>query len=112
MAFKEAELDELRNDDLLLLEGLRRNAALRAARYQQDLRRYQSRHIRPRTLEAGDLVLRRILSRAGLHKLSPMWEGRYRVVDIARPGSARLEMENGIPVANPWNIQHLRKFYP
>ena len=27
-AFKEAELDELRNDDLLLLEGLRRNAAL------------------------------------------------------------------------------------
>ena len=34
LAFKDAELDELRNDDLLLLEGLRRNAALRAARYQ------------------------------------------------------------------------------
>ena len=28
LAFKEAEVDELRNDDLLLLEGLRRNAAL------------------------------------------------------------------------------------
>ena len=67
LAFKEAELDELRNDDLLLLC---RNAALRVGRYQQDLRRYHSRHIHPRTLEAGDLVLRRILSRAGLHKLS------------------------------------------
>ena len=64
------------------------------------------------TLEAGDLVLRRILSRAGLHKLSPVWEGPYRVVHIARPGSARLETEDDIPVANPWNIQHLRKFYP
>ena len=41
-----------------------------------------------------------------------MWEGPYRVVHIARPGSARLETEDGIPVANPWNIQHLRKFYP
>ena len=41
-----------------------------------------------------------------------MWEGPFRVVHIARPGSARLETEDGIPVANPWNIQHLRKFYP
>ena len=32
-------------------------AALRAARYQQALRRYHSRNIRPHTLEAGDLVL-------------------------------------------------------
>ena len=26
---------------------------------------------------------------------------------IARPGSARLETEDGVPIANPWNIQHL-----
>ena len=89
----------------------RRRAALRAAKYQQDLRRYHSRHIRPRTLETGDLVLRRILSREGLHKLSPMWEGPYRVAHIARPGAVRLETEDGIPVKNPWNIAHLRKFY-
>ena len=101
LAFKEAELGELRNNDLLLLEGLRRNTALRAARYQQDLCRYHSRHIRPRTLEAGDLVLRRILSRAGLRKLLPMWEGPYRVMHSVRPSSAQLEMEDGIPVANP-----------
>jgi hypothetical protein len=80
--------------------------------YQQGLRRYHSRHVRVRTLEVGDLVLRRILSREGLHKLSPMWEGPFKVTHIAKLGSARLETAEGVPVGNPWNIAHLRKFYP
>ena len=62
--------------------------------------------------EEGDLVLRRVLSREGLHKLSPMWEGPFRVVHVSRPGAARLETQDGIPIQNAWNIQHLRKFYP
>jgi hypothetical protein len=57
-------------------------------------------------------VLRRILSREGRHKLSLMWEGPFKVTHIARPGSARLEAAEGVPVGNPWNIAHLRKFYP
>jgi hypothetical protein len=65
-----------------------------------------------RTLEVGDLVLRRILSREVLHKLSLMWEGPFKVTHIARPGSARLETTEGVPVRNTWNIAHLRKFYP
>jgi hypothetical protein len=75
-------------------------------------RAHISRHVRARTLEVGDLVLRRILSREGLHKLSPMWEGPFKVTHIARPGSARLETVEGVPVGNPWNIAHLQKFYP
>ena len=97
---------------MFLLEEARCRAVLRAARYQQGLRRYHSHHIRPRTLEAGDLILRRILSREGLHKLSPMWEGPFRVKHISWPGAAWLEMEEGELVQNTWNIQHLRKFYP
>jgi hypothetical protein len=60
----------------------------------------------------GDLELRRILSREGLHKLSRMWEGPFKVMHIARPGSPRLKTVEGVPVGNPWNIAHLRKFYP
>jgi hypothetical protein len=56
-------------------------------------------------------VLRRILSREGLHKLSLMWEGPFKVAHIARPGSVRLETTEGVPVGNPWNIAHVRKFY-
>jgi hypothetical protein len=112
LAFDEIRQEDLIKDRLLQLEEARCQAALHAARYQQGLRRYHSRHVRARTLEVGDLVLRRILSREGLHKLSPMWEGPFKVTHIARPGLARLETAEGEPVGNPWNIAHLQKFYP
>ena len=95
----------------MLGEERRREAALRAARYQQVLRRYHCRNICPRTLEVGDLMLRRVLSREGLHKLSPMWEGPFKVVHVSRPGIARLETQEGVPIPNAC-IQHLPKFYP
>ena len=102
----------MRGTDLVLVEEHRREAALQVAMYQQALRRYHCRNIRPRTLEVGDLVLRRVLSREGLHKLSPMWEGPFQVVHVSRPGSARLETPEGVPNQNVWNIQHLWRFYP
>ena len=112
LAFDKTQQDAMRGMDLILGEERRREAALRAARYQVALRRYHCRNIHTRTLEVGDLVLRRLLSREGLHKLSPMWEGPFRVVHVCRPGAARLEMRDGIPIQNAWNIQHLQKFYP
>jgi hypothetical protein len=112
LAFNEIHQEDLIKDRLLHLEEARCQAALRAARYQQGLHRYHSRLVRARTLEVGDLVLRRILSHEGLHKLSPMWEGPFKVTHIARTGSARLETTEGVPMRNPWNIAHLRKFYP
>jgi hypothetical protein len=112
LAFNEVRQEDLIKDRLLQLEEARCQAALRAERYQQGLRRYHSRHVRARTLEVGDLVLSRILSREGLHKLSPMWEGPFKVTHITRPVSARLETAEGELVGNPWNIAHLRKFYP
>ena len=60
----------------------------------------------------GDLVLRQVLCREWLHKLSPMWEGPFRVAHVSRLGTARLETQDGIPIQNAWNIQHLWKFYP
>jgi hypothetical protein len=112
LTFNELRQEDLIRDRLLQLEEARCQAALCAARYQQGLRRYHSRHIRARNLEVGDLVLRRILSRECLHKLSSMWEGPFKVTHIARPGSARLEIAEGVPVGNPWNRAHLRMFYP
>ena len=87
-------------DETLLGEERRREAALRAARYQQALRRYHCRNIRSKTLETGDLVLRRVLSREGLHKLSPMWEGPFKVIHISWPRAMHLEKQDGVPVQN------------
>nr|AAR87221.1 retrotransposon protein, putative, unclassified [Oryza sativa Japonica Group] len=108
----EADQDQLRRDDLDYLEERRRRAVLRAARYQQSLRRYHQRHVRARSLCVDDLVLRRVQTRAGLSKLSPVWEGPYRVIGVPRPGSVRLATGDGTELPNPWNIEHLRRFYP
>jgi hypothetical protein len=107
LAFDEIRQEDLIRDRLLQLEEARCQAALRSARYQKGLHRYHSRHVRAKTLEVGDLVLRRILSREGLHKLSPIWEGPFKVTHIVRPGSARLETRKGAPVGNPWDMAHL-----
>jgi transposase InsO family protein len=80
LAFDEEDQDELRQDDATLLEEDRFRAAVRAARYQQALRRYHSRKVNARNLEEGDLVLHRIQSTKGQNKLTPKWEGPYRVV--------------------------------
>lgn len=86
-AYDEAEQQQLRQDDVVVAEEVRARAAVRAARYQQGLRRYHNRHVRSRELEEGDLVLRQLQSGKGLNKLSPKWEGPYRIVQVTRPGS-------------------------
>jgi transposase InsO family protein len=112
LAYDEAEQEQLWQDDATLLEEDRLRAAVRAARYQQALRRYHSRKVHARSLEEGDLVLWRIQSAKRSNKLTPKWEGPHRVVRVTRPGAVRLETEDGIQVQKSWNIEHLRKFYP
>ena len=51
-------------------------------------------------------------SREGRNKLSPMWEGPFTVIGVLRQVSFRLAAEDGQPLPNAWNIEHLRKFYP
>ena len=112
LAYDEFEQEQLRQDDAMLLEEDRLRAAVRATRYQQALRHYQGLKVHARSLEEGDLVLRRIQSPKIPNKLTPKWEGPYRVMRVTRPGVVCLETEDGVPVSNSWNIEHLRKFYP
>jgi hypothetical protein len=74
--------------------------------------RYHQWFVHSRELQIGDLVLRRTLNQEGLHKLSSSWEGPFKVSKVCRPGSVRLATEEGVQLPNPWNIEHLRKFYP
>jgi hypothetical protein len=59
-----------------------------------------------------DLVLRQVLSWEGMNKLSPWWEGPYRITQVCRLGCVHLATEEGEPVSRLWNIEHIRKFYP
>jgi transposase InsO family protein len=108
----EAEAEATRLEDIDVMEEERLNTVIQLARYQQTLRRYHDKVVRHRSFVVGDLVLRRILTGEGRHKLSPLWEGPFIVSEVTRPGSYRLTQMDGTEVRNSWNIEHLRKFYP
>jgi hypothetical protein len=111
-AFDEELQEWQRCQDVDLVDERRWRAAVRNVGYNQALRRYHQRFVYSREHRGGDLVLRRILNREGLDKLSPNWEGPFKVSKVCRSRSVRLATEEGMQLPNPWNIEHLRKFYP
>jgi hypothetical protein len=111
-AFDESMQEQLRCEDVDFIDERRWQAAIQNAWYNQALRRYHQWFVHSRKLGVRDLVLRRVLNREGLHKLSPCWEGPFKVTEICRPGCVRLATTEGEPLPNPWNIEHLRKFFP
>jgi hypothetical protein len=62
--------------------------------------------------DVGDLVLRRIQSTKGMHKLSAPWEGPFIMMEVVSPSTYHLQWANSQGVPNVWNIEHLRRFYP
>ena len=70
-AFDHDQAMEAQQDTFDLLKEARETTVIRSACYQQTLRRYHKRKIRGKTLEVGDLVLRRTQSTKEKHKLSP-----------------------------------------
>jgi len=92
-------------------EELREAVLILSARKQQAMRRHHEKRILARQFEVGDLVLRKIQTTKDRHKLSPLWEGPYYVIEVTRPGSYRLGREDGSEVSNSWNIDQLQKFY-
>jgi hypothetical protein len=107
-----AEAKATRLEDVDILEEVRLNAVIQSARYQQTLRRCHNKAVRQQSFSVGDLVLRRILTGEGRHKLSPLWEGPFIVAEVNRLGSYRLTQMDDTEIRNSWNIEHLRKFYP
>ena len=100
LSYDELEQEQMRQDDAMLLEEDRLRAAVRAACYQQALRRYHSRKVHARSFEEGDLVLRHVQSAKNSNKLTPKWEGPYRVIRVTRPDAVRLETKDAVLVSN------------
>jgi hypothetical protein len=68
--------------------------------------------MRSRELQVDDLVLRQVLTREGVNKLSPGWEAPFQVTQVRCPRCVHLAKEDREPPPNPWNIEHICKFYP
>lgn len=91
--YQEDKSEDARVDDMHSLEEA---VLIRTARYHQGLCRYHNQNIQHHVFAVGDLVLRRVQSSKDRHKLSPMWEGPYKVVEVTRPGTYRLKTQDGV----------------
>ncbi|XP_074358192.1 uncharacterized protein LOC141697608 [Apium graveolens] len=69
--------------------------------------------IKKRSFRVGDLVLKELAAsmptRQG--KLQPNWEGPYKVTEVVRPETYKLETLVGEAIKNTWHGSRLRKFY-
>ena len=105
---REAELD--RQDNLDALEEERDVAKARSAFYQQQARRYQSREVRAKTYNVGELVLR--LPEKKKDKLKPKWEGPFIIDEVHTGGAYRLrDASDNRLEPNPWHAARLRRSY-
>ena len=105
---REAELDW--QESLDALEEERDVAKACSAFYQQLARRYQSREIRAKTYNVGELVLR--LPEKKKDKLKPKWEGPFIIDEVLTRGAYHLRDASGNRLEpNPRNAARLRRFY-
>ncbi|KAK3029250.1 hypothetical protein RJ639_038156 [Escallonia herrerae] len=62
----------------------------------------------------GDLVLRKLEvsnPKAATGKLSPNWEGPYRVIKVLKTGAYALGTLSGESIPRTWNAENLRRYY-
>ena len=108
--YEEREADLDREDSLDALEEERDVAEARFAFCQQQAHRYQSREVRSKTYNVGELVLR--LPEKKKDKLKPKWEGPFIINQVLTGGVYRLrDASDNRLEPNPWNAARLQRFY-
>ncbi|XP_074271078.1 uncharacterized protein LOC141595000 [Silene latifolia] len=79
------------------VDELRESAYIRMASYKQSVARTYNKNVRIRTLEVGDLVLRRVFENTKNHKAGKFaykWEGPYQVESIIKNGAYSVALEH------------------
>ncbi|KAL2236290.1 UNVERIFIED_CONTAM: Gag-Pol polyprotein [Sesamum indicum] len=102
---------EQRAFDLDLLEEKREAARIRMLHHKSLMLRGHNKNLKPRSLQVGDLVLRKVEVSKHVGKLDPNWEGPFKVVEIVGKGTYKLQDAQGKELPRPWNIQNLKRFY-
>lgn len=97
-----------------LLEELRNSTQANVSKYQEKVAKLYNSKVKPRSFQVNDLVLREAATSmpSKQNKMSPPWEGPYRVTKVINSSFYRLEHLDGTSVTNAWNAIHLKKFYP
>ncbi|XP_074323929.1 uncharacterized protein LOC141660844 [Apium graveolens] len=96
-----------------LLEEEREAAHQRNMKYLLQAAQHYDSNIKKRSFGVGDLVLRELAASIPTKhgKLQPNWEGPYKMIEVFRPGTYKLEILTGEAIKNTWHASRLWKFY-
>ncbi|KAK3021856.1 hypothetical protein RJ639_047864 [Escallonia herrerae] len=100
--------------NLDLLGEKRDQATMHLAAYQHKVAKFFDKQVQSCVFHVGDLVLRRMdifVPRNAIGKLSPNWEGPYRVIKLRGPGFYHLETLDGKAIPRTWNAKILQRYY-
>ena len=96
------------------LNEKREMAELHQMTYKCRVAKYSNQRVKRLSFLPGDLVLQKVTlsnKEPNAGKLSPTWEGPYKVIKVSRPGTYWLEYFSGKTLSHPWNAEHLKKYY-
>ncbi|RDX98991.1 hypothetical protein CR513_18019, partial [Mucuna pruriens] len=102
--------EELRAN-LDLIQEVRQIAHIREYAVKTRAARRYNQKVVPRRFKAGDLVLKKIIMAANKNKLTPLWEGPFRVMNETGQGAYKLENLEGKALPRTWNAVSLRMYY-
>ena len=116
--FKTSYLDKENNEIELrlnfdLLDEKKERAEVRQATYKHLVTKDYNRRFNHVSFLPRNLVLRKFTlstNELNVRKLSPTWEGPYKVTQVSRPGTYWLEDMNENVLPHPWNAEHLKKY--
>ena len=112
-SYNEGNNSEMLRASLDFIDEAHDLARLRMAAFRQRTAKYYKTRVRTKIFRAGDLVLRRakVSKPTEGGKLSPTWEGPYRVIEALSWGAYQLEELGGRPIPRTWNTDNLRRYY-
>lgn len=101
--------DLMRRLNLDMLEEVREDAALRNAAYQHMTACFNKKRFNPTNLKEGNYALNKVIQKS--NKLEANWHGPYCILAVIRPGTYRIVTLEEEEFKNPWNVEHLLKYY-
>jgi hypothetical protein len=110
---EDEEWTRLRKEELELLDEKRLIAMSHMQAYQRRIARAFNKHVKPRGIREGDLVLKEILENAidPRGKFRPKWTEPYIVKTLTKAGAAWLMDLDGNSFSNPINLDRLKRFH-
>ncbi|KAL2243872.1 UNVERIFIED_CONTAM: hypothetical protein Sindi_0505200 [Sesamum indicum] len=94
-----------REFDLMVIEEKRNATYARILHHKGMIMKNHDQWLKPRQLQVGDLVLKKVEASKHVEKLDPAWDGPYKVVEIKKKGTYKLQDMQGKDLPRSWNIQ-------